>query len=76
MPNDDPCDVRYMVDGVAAAVDFYTTHFGFTVGTNLPAFAVSPAAMRGYCMPGQSALLDVPWARLGNLVELFQPAGH
>jgi catechol 2,3-dioxygenase-like lactoylglutathione lyase family enzyme len=31
--------VRYMVDDVAAAVDFYTTHFGFTVGTNAPAFA-------------------------------------
>jgi catechol 2,3-dioxygenase-like lactoylglutathione lyase family enzyme len=28
-----------MVDDVAAAVAFYTTHFGFTVGTNSPAFA-------------------------------------
>jgi len=33
-------NVRYMVDDVAAAVDFYTTHFGFTVLTSaLPAFA-------------------------------------
>jgi catechol 2,3-dioxygenase-like lactoylglutathione lyase family enzyme len=33
-------NVRYMVDDVAAAVDFYTTHFGFTVGINAaPAFA-------------------------------------
>ena len=32
--------VRYMVDDVAAAIDFYTTHFGFTVQTKaLPAFA-------------------------------------
>ena len=32
--------VRYLVDDVAAAVDFYTTHFGFTVGMNAPpAFA-------------------------------------
>lgn len=32
--------VRYLVDDVAACVDFYTTHFGFTVGTNAPpAFA-------------------------------------
>jgi catechol 2,3-dioxygenase-like lactoylglutathione lyase family enzyme len=31
---------RYMVDDVAAAVDFYTTHLGFAVRTSsLPAFA-------------------------------------
>jgi predicted enzyme related to lactoylglutathione lyase len=33
-------NVRYLVDDVAAAVDFYTTNFGFTVKTAvLPAFA-------------------------------------
>ena len=33
-------NVRYLVDDVAAAIDFYTTHFGFTVGMNAPpAFA-------------------------------------
>ena len=33
-------NVRYMVDDVESAIDFYTTHFGFTVGTNaIPAFA-------------------------------------
>ena len=31
--------VRYLVDDVGAAVDFYTRHFGFTVGINSPAFA-------------------------------------
>jgi catechol 2,3-dioxygenase-like lactoylglutathione lyase family enzyme len=32
--------VRYMVDDVARAVDFYTRHFGFTVRTDFaPAFA-------------------------------------
>ena len=32
--------VRYLVDDVAACVDFYTRHFGFTVGMNAPpAFA-------------------------------------
>jgi catechol 2,3-dioxygenase-like lactoylglutathione lyase family enzyme len=32
--------VRYLVDDVEAAVDFYTTHLGFTVHTNAaPAFA-------------------------------------
>lgn len=28
--------VRYLVDDVAASVDFYTTHFGFTVNTDFP----------------------------------------
>ena len=28
--------VRYLVDDVAATVDFYTTHFGFTVNTDFP----------------------------------------
>jgi catechol 2,3-dioxygenase-like lactoylglutathione lyase family enzyme len=38
---DDPTvNVRYLVDDVAAAVDFYTAHFGFTVQSNAaPAFA-------------------------------------
>jgi catechol 2,3-dioxygenase-like lactoylglutathione lyase family enzyme len=32
--------VRYLVDDVQAAVDFYTTHLGFTLNTNaVPAFA-------------------------------------
>ena len=32
--------VRYMVDDIHAAIDFYTTHFGFKVLTNAsPAFA-------------------------------------
>jgi catechol 2,3-dioxygenase-like lactoylglutathione lyase family enzyme len=37
--------VRYVVDDVPAALDFYTTHLGFTVGLNaVPAFA---EVMRG-----------------------------
>jgi catechol 2,3-dioxygenase-like lactoylglutathione lyase family enzyme len=40
MQDADTVHVRYMVDDVAAAVDFYTTHLGFTVLTNYaPAFA-------------------------------------
>ncbi len=32
--------VRYVVDDVQAAIDFYTTHLGFTVNTSfVPAFA-------------------------------------
>lgn len=37
--NDDTVNVRYMVNDVAAAVDFYTTHFGFQTGIASPAFA-------------------------------------
>jgi len=37
---DQLASVRYLVYDVQAAVDFYTTHLGFTVHTNLaPAFA-------------------------------------
>ncbi len=37
---DEDANVRYIVDDVAAAIDFYTTHLGFTLHTNaLPAFA-------------------------------------
>jgi catechol 2,3-dioxygenase-like lactoylglutathione lyase family enzyme len=41
VPNDDAlANVRYIVDDVQAAVDFYTTHLGFTLRTaRLPAFA-------------------------------------
>jgi catechol 2,3-dioxygenase-like lactoylglutathione lyase family enzyme len=38
--NDETVNVRYMVNDVAAAVDFYTTHLGFSAQTSvLPAFA-------------------------------------
>jgi catechol 2,3-dioxygenase-like lactoylglutathione lyase family enzyme len=39
VPDADIVNVRYMVDDVAACVDFYTRHFGFTVGISSPAFA-------------------------------------
>ncbi len=40
MLDDGTVNVRYMVDDVAAAIDFYSTWFGFTVRTSaLPAFA-------------------------------------
>jgi len=40
MPSDETINVRYLVDDVAASVDFYTNHFGFSVNTNFPpAFA-------------------------------------
>lgn len=39
MSNEEAVNVRYLVDDVATAVDFYTSHFGFTVGISSPAFA-------------------------------------
>lgn len=36
---DETVNVRYLVDDVAAAVDFYTTHLGFTVQLQAPPFA-------------------------------------
>ena len=39
MPDADNVNVRYLVDDVAASLDFYTRHFGFTPGIVSPAFA-------------------------------------
>ena len=40
MATSQPASVRYIVDDVQAAIDFYTTHLGFTLNTNpAPAFA-------------------------------------
>lgn len=39
MPETDTVSVRYLVEDVAASVEYYTRHFGFTVGINSPAFA-------------------------------------
>jgi catechol 2,3-dioxygenase-like lactoylglutathione lyase family enzyme len=40
MSPNETVSVRYMVDDVAAAIAFYTSHFGFTLQTNAPpAFA-------------------------------------
>ncbi|GGP79518.1 VOC family protein [Streptosporangium pseudovulgare] len=40
MPADQVAGVRYIVDDVQAAIDFYTIHLGFTLGFSAaPAFA-------------------------------------
>ena len=39
MAEPETVNVRYLVDDVAACTDFYTRHFGFTVGISSPAFA-------------------------------------
>lgn len=78
----DMISVRYMVDDVQAAIDFYTRHFGFTLGTSaVPAFAevdrlrAAGVRFRNDIVTGpggQQILLEDP---SGNPVELFQPAG-
>ena len=38
--SDETVSVRYMVDDVEQSIDFYTSHFGFTLKSNrAPAFA-------------------------------------
>jgi catechol 2,3-dioxygenase-like lactoylglutathione lyase family enzyme len=39
MPDDNTVNVRLLVDDVAASIDFYTRHFGFSVLNAFPAFA-------------------------------------
>src|SRR5581483_2820566 len=39
VPDTDTVNVRYLVQDVASCVDFYTRHFGFTVGISTPVFA-------------------------------------
>lgn len=65
-PDDSTVNVRYLVDDVQAAIDFYTTHFGFTVRTaQLPAFAdVTRGNLRLLLAgPGSSAARSMPDGR-------------
>ena len=39
MADAETVNVRYLVEDVPSAVEFYTRHFGFTVGIASPAFA-------------------------------------
>lgn len=63
---EDLVSVRYMVDDVQAAVDFYTSHLGFTARTNaVPAFAdVTRGNLRLLLAgPGSSAGRPMPDGR-------------
>jgi catechol 2,3-dioxygenase-like lactoylglutathione lyase family enzyme len=74
-------NVRYLVDDVQAAIDFYTTHLGFALRTaRLPAFAdVTRGNLRLLLAgPGSSAARPMPdgrqpepggWNRIHFIVE-------
>jgi catechol 2,3-dioxygenase-like lactoylglutathione lyase family enzyme len=72
--------VRYMVEDVQAAVDFYTTHLGFTPLTNFRAFAdvkrgnlrlllSGPASSAGRPMPDGRQPAPGGWNRIHLLVD-------
>lgn len=79
-PNEMVC-VRYIVDDVAAAVEFYTTHLGFEVLTSYPpAFAdvargnlrlllSGPASSAGRPMPDGETPAPGGWNRIHLLVD-------
>ena len=76
-----PVNVRYMVDDVEAAIAFYTTHFGFTLGSNMaPAFAdvvrgplrlllSGPQSSAGRPMPDGRRPGPGGWNRIHFIVE-------
>jgi catechol 2,3-dioxygenase-like lactoylglutathione lyase family enzyme len=80
-PSDGTVHVRYLVDDVPAAIDFYTAHLGFTVGRNFPpAFAdvrrgnlllllSGPASSAARAMPDGRRPEPGGWNRIHLLVD-------
>jgi catechol 2,3-dioxygenase-like lactoylglutathione lyase family enzyme len=78
---DELVNVRYMVDDVETAVDFYTTHFGFTLRSSAaPAFAdvvrgnlrlllSGPKSSAGRPMPDGRTPESGGWNRIHFIVE-------
>jgi catechol 2,3-dioxygenase-like lactoylglutathione lyase family enzyme len=74
-------NVRYMVDDVAAAVEFYTDHLGFTIQTDAaPAFAAvtrgdlrlllsGAASSAGRAMPDGRRPVPGGWSRIQLIVD-------
>jgi catechol 2,3-dioxygenase-like lactoylglutathione lyase family enzyme len=79
--SDGSVNVRYMVDDVQSAVDFYTAHLGFTLNTkHLPAFAdvtrgnlrlllAGPASSAGRPMPDGRKPEPGGWNRIHIIVD-------
>jgi catechol 2,3-dioxygenase-like lactoylglutathione lyase family enzyme len=79
--DDNMVSVRYLVDDVQASIDFYTTHFGFTVRTAmLPAFAdvtrgnlrlllAGPRSSAGRPMPDGTRPVPGGWNRIHFIVD-------
>jgi len=80
-PADTTVHVRYLVDDVQAAIDFYTTHLGFTLNTAYPpAFAdvlrgnlrlllSGPSSSAGRPMPDGRVPTAGGWNRIHLIVE-------
>src|SRR5918994_7260158 len=78
---DEVVNVRYMVDDVDTAVDFYTSHLGFTLNMSAaPAFAdvvrgnlrlllSGPASSAGRPMPDGRTPQPGGWNRIHFIVE-------
>jgi catechol 2,3-dioxygenase-like lactoylglutathione lyase family enzyme len=78
---DETVNVRYMVDDVQAAVDFYTSHLGFTLNTSaVPAFAdvtlgrlrlllAGPRSSAGRSMPDGRKPEPGGWNRIHLIVD-------
>ena len=79
--SDELVNVRYMVDDVDTAVDFYTTHFGFAVRSSFaPAFAdvvrgnlrlllSGPTSSAGRPMPDGRTPEPGGWNRIHLIVD-------
>jgi len=79
-PAEDTVNVRYLVDDVAAAIDFYTSRLGFTsITTFLPAFAdvrrgrlrlllSGPASSAGRALPDGRRPSPGGWNRIHLIV--------
>lgn len=81
MPDDDLVSVRYIVDDVAAAIDFYTNKLGFALLTNpAPPFAdvvrgrlrlllSGPASSAGRPLPDGRTPTPGGWNRIHLIVD-------